>query len=95
MMHDYFLVNNQDYFAAGYIVSHDKVYVETTAGLGTAASVKANNPADAKTALYALVQAHAAENSARSELTDAELTQLAAKLDEQFRVLDTNDLQSC
>lgn len=95
MMSDYFLVNSQDYFAAGYIVSNGGVYVDTTAGLGTAVTVKASSAAEAKPQLYALVQAHAAETSERTDLTDAEHDRVAAKLDEQFRVLGTADLQSC
>ena len=94
-MTEYFLVNNQDYFAAGYIVSHDQVYVDTTAGLGTAAAVETDDVASARTALYRQVQERPAENSERTTLTSAELDRVAAKLDEQFKVISTDGLQSC
>jgi hypothetical protein len=94
-MTEYFLVNNQDYFAAGYIVSNGGVYVDTTAGLGTAVATKTDNPADAKTELYRQVQANAAQTSERTELTASEHDRITAKLDEQFKVVSTDELQSC
>jgi hypothetical protein len=94
-MTEYFLVNNQDYFAAGYIVSHDQVYVDTTAGLGTAVAFKAADAASAKAALYQQVQSRAAANSQRVALTDAERDRVIQKLDAQFKLVSTDDLQSC
>ncbi|WP_225048259.1 hypothetical protein [Lacticaseibacillus kribbianus] len=37
-MIDYYLINQQDYFAAGYTISRGQAYVDTTGGLETAAS---------------------------------------------------------
>ena len=94
-MIEYYLINNQDYFAAGYTVSRDLAYVDTTGGLETAASFKANTAAEAKAALYAQVLAHPAAQSERQTLTDADKTRLADKLDVDFKVIGTADLASC
>lgn len=94
-MIEFYLINNQDYFAAGYTVSRDQAYVDTTGGLETAVATKAASAELAKADLYRQVLAHPAPASERTELSEEEKARLTAKLDEQFKVLGTSDLASC
>jgi len=94
-MTEYFLINHQDYFAAGFIINNGAAYVDTAAGLDVAVAVKTDAPASAKTALYHQVLTHPAAGSERTTLTEQEQTQLTQKLDENFSLISTNNLESC
>lgn len=94
-MTEYYLVNGQEYFAAGFVISNGQVYVNTTTGLDTAAFAKADDALIAKAALYQQVQQTAATFSEQSSLTPEQEAQLTAKLDAQFKVVRTEDLMSC
>ncbi|WP_125702250.1 hypothetical protein [Lacticaseibacillus daqingensis] len=94
-MIEYYLINKQDYFAAGYTISRGQAYVDTTGGLKTAASVKAATAAAAKASLYAQVLATPAAQSERTTLTAVDEARLTAKLDADFEVIGTADLASC
>lgn len=92
---EYFLVNEQDYFVAGYVVSNDKAYIETTGGLATALAYDATNPKEAKEKLYAMALARPVERSERTELTAEDRQRLVDKLDHDFKVVGTDQLMSC
>ncbi|MCH4123391.1 MAG: hypothetical protein LKH74_00920 [Levilactobacillus sp.] len=94
-MTQYFLVNQQDYFAAGFMIHNGSVSVDTVAGLDVAAAVNSDSPASAKTALYQQVAVHPAAGSERTQLTAAEQAQLTQKLAAQFTVTGTDDLEGC
>ena len=94
-MTEYFLINQQDYFAAGFIVNNGSPYVDTAAGLDVAAAVKTDTPMNAKTALYQQVLTHPAAGSERPALTEQEQVQLTRKLDESFKIISTDNLESC
>lgn len=94
-MTEYFLVNHQDYFAAGFIVNNGGAYVDTTTGLSTAATFKTDDEASAKSALYQQVLTRPTAGSERDQLTDQEQAQLTKKLDEKFKVISTENLESC
>lgn len=94
-MTEYFLINQQDYFAAGFIINNGAAYVDTAAGLDVAVAVKENTPAAAKTALYQQVLTHPAAGSERPQLTEAEQARLTQKLDESFTLISTDNLESC
>ncbi|AKP64143.1 hypothetical protein FC99_GL000771 [Levilactobacillus koreensis JCM 16448] len=94
-MTEYFLVNHQDYFATGFIINNGGAYVDTAAGLDVAAAVKTADPASAKTALYHQVLTHPAAGSERDQLTEQEQAQLTQKLDENFSLISTDNLESC
>lgn len=94
-MTEYFLVNQQDYFAAGFTVNHGNAYVDTAAGLDVAAAVKSATPTDAKAALYQQVLTHPAAGSERSQLSEQEQAQLTEKLDARFEIISTDNLESC
>ncbi|KRN01470.1 hypothetical protein FD13_GL000996 [Levilactobacillus senmaizukei DSM 21775 = NBRC 103853] len=94
-MTEYFLVNQQDYFAAGFIVNNGTAYLDTAAGLDVAVAVKADAPASAKTELYRQVLTHPAAGSERTQLTDQEQVRLTQKLDEGFDLTSTENLEGC
>ncbi|MFC6163181.1 hypothetical protein ACFP3T_00565 [Lactiplantibacillus dongliensis] len=94
-MTEYFLVNHQDYFAAGFIVNNGAAYIDTTTGLDTAATAKTDDPARAKAALYQQVLTRPTVGSERNQLTEPEQVQLTQQLDDRFKVISTDNLQSC
>ena len=94
-MTTYFLINHQDYFAAGFIVNDGVAYIDTTTSFSAAASVKRATATIAKAGLYAQTLAHPTPGSERTVLTDVERTQLTKQLDTQFQVISTENLQSC
>lgn len=94
-MTEYFLVNQQDYFATGFLVNHQAAYVDTAAGLDVAAAVKAVDAATAKAALYQQILTHPVTGSERPQLTPPEQARLTQKLDDNFSVISTDGLESC
>ncbi|AYM02248.1 hypothetical protein [Levilactobacillus yiduensis] len=94
-MTEYFLVNQQDYFAAGFTVNNDNAYIDTAAGLDVAAATKSETPTDAKATLYHQVLTHPAAGSERAQLTEQEQAQLTQKLDASFDIISTDNLESC
>lgn len=94
-MTEYFLINHQDYFAAGFVVNNGTAYVNTAAGLDVAVAVKTDSPTNAKTALYQQVLQQPTAGSERNTLTEQEQAQLTRKLDENFSLISTDNLESC
>lgn len=94
-MTEYYLINQQDYFATGFVVNNGTAYVNVAAGLDVAAMIKTADPAMAKTNLYHQVLTHPAAGSERTKLTDQEQTRLTQKLDANFSLISTDNLESC